>query len=354
MPDATTTDDELAAQLRAWADDLADQIPSAVAPTSAATGAARPGRRPRLLALAAVSLVAVGLAAVGLWVAAADGPGEDVRAGTTTSTTTSTTAVPDVPLVGTSWWLETIELDGEAQELVPRTPFLNVGPCDPDADCAGGDAITGYDGCNRFGGTVEIGSESLVVGPVEGTQMECGGEMDTLIAEVTRDEVAFDVEGDRLTLRRNAVVATFRAGDGRHPPRLDGATVFTIPGLDPRHRLTWREVEGGAVELRADLFDMNTPEVLTVELGTARGEMAAVAPASRRPSIVFGLVDARATLVTFDRQEGGDPSAPTVALTNRDDVRAFAIVVPGVAGPWDLTATDADGTTVATYEPPPR
>lgn len=351
MPEPTT-DDPIPAQLRAWADDLADQV-GPVAPP-----AAQPRRRPaRALVLAAGVLAVVGVATA-LVVAGDGSDDEDVRAGPTTTITA--VPAPEVPLLGTTWWLETIATDedgdlGAVDE--DGRPFVTIGSCDPDADCESDLVVSGYDGCNGFGGPVEVGADDMVVGEVISTQRGCegpGAEVPLAVVRLVRDAVGIEVEGDLLTLRGGGVEAVFRAGDGIHPPLPEGATVITVPGQHARHRLIWRVDEragGPVVELRADLADMNTRDVLTAELGPEPGRMVAVARSGTRPTIVIGLVDARATTVTFDRREGEDPTAPTVALAGRNDLRAFALWVPGVGGAWSMTATDAAGATVAAFEP---
>jgi heat shock protein HslJ len=350
MPDPTT-DDPIPAQLRAWADDLADQVGPVAPPV------AQPRRRSvRGLALAAGVLAVLGVATA-LVVAGDGADDDDVRVGATT-----TTVAPgsEVPLLGSTWWLQAIgtDQDGDLGAVDDDgRPFVTIGPCDPDADCERDLVVSGYDGCNTFSGSLEAGADDMVVGEVISTQRGCegpGSEVPLAVVRLVRGVVGIDVAGDVLTLRGNGVEAAFRAGDGIHPPLPEGATVITVPGQHARHRLVWRVDEraaGPVVELRADLADMNTRDVLTAELGPEPGRMVAVARSGTRPTIVIGLVDARATTVTFDRREGDDPTAPTVALAGRDDLRAFALWVPGVGGPWSMTATDAAGATVAAFEP---
>lgn len=81
----------------------------------------------------------------------------------------------------------------------------------------GSDAMSWSAACNTAGGDVEITSDRLVVGPIASTEIGCPGRR----ARQDRDLVAFfdsdptwQLEGDRLTLSADSVVAVLRAGGG--------------------------------------------------------------------------------------------------------------------------------------------
>lgn len=95
-----------------------------------------------------------------------------------------------------SWRLESI--DGRAVEASGAVPSFTIE----------GRTISGYDGCNRFGGSLDA-PEAMIVG-----QRACAGDHLALpldLADPLADLAAAELEGDRLVLpaRGSRPAATF-------------------------------------------------------------------------------------------------------------------------------------------------
>jgi hypothetical protein len=363
MSDPTTTDDELAAQLRAWADDLAGRIPPTEAPTSAptrATAGRGARRRPtRVLALAAAVLVLLALAAA--VVARSDGDTADVRTATTTTPatiTTTTPAEPDLPLLETTWWLERVEVDGEEPVVAPDrslTMVLTEGEyCASPDDCPHPDAfMLGSDGCNGYWATVTLGDGRLTARPFGGrTLMACASEVSrvgALVRPIEDGTSTYEIHGDVLVLRFGSrTTYRFRADADPSAPVPKGHSVFVDRGDEPAHRWSWhRGIQQGrdgiTISARASEETQENGASVQYPSGSPPGTM--VATISIDPPLMLGLVDGRATTVTYER---GDVvvEMPTRALEG-EGVRAFTGGVPDAAGGWRLTATAADGSVVA-------
>ncbi|HEX7132734.1 MAG TPA: META domain-containing protein [Iamia sp.] len=364
MPETPTIpdDDALVLQLRAWADDLAEQTPAAAVPTG------EHPRRSRVLALAAVLMVALGLAAGALWAAADGDPAENVRAGTTTSTTTTESAPPGLPLLETTWWLERVEVDGEEPVIAPDrslTMYLTEGEFCSGADADGNlegcphpDAfMVGSDACNGYWATVEISGDRITARPFGGrTLMACGSEPARVGAEVRPIEdgtSTFAIDGDTLVLRfGDWTTYRFRAEADPTAPVPEGHSVYVGREGEPRHRWSWsRGITQGedVVSIHARAFEETRDNGVEASIAPDAPPGAIAAAVNIDPVLVVGLVDARATTVTYTR---GDivVEMPTRALEGVGGLRAFTGGVLDAAGGWQLVATAADGSTVATFD----
>lgn len=111
-------------------------------------------------------------------------------------------ADPDRPLEGTRW---------EVTGLVSSDAVSSV-PLDPATGEPVVAAITVTDGrmaleagCNTGGGPVEVDESTLTVGPVALTRMMCPPEVmevEDAVTSTLDGEVAYEIEADRLSLRR--------------------------------------------------------------------------------------------------------------------------------------------------------
>jgi heat shock protein HslJ len=119
-------------------------------------------------------------------------------------------AVPDQPLTGTTWTLDTL-IDGETASSVPAgvgAPTLEIGD---------DGTVQVFTGCNRGNGTAEVGDEGTTVsfGPLATTRMACpegGSDVEAQVLAVLEGEVEVDLDGDQLTLTKGDRALGFRAG----------------------------------------------------------------------------------------------------------------------------------------------
>lgn len=112
---------------------------------------------------------------------------------------------PDQPLEGRRWVLESI-VSGDAVSSVPVgvTAAIQVD----------GGRINVEAGCNRGGGSVEVTSDTLRLGPIATTKMACeAGPMsvETAVLSVLTGEVAYTIDADQLTLSAATGGLVFRA-----------------------------------------------------------------------------------------------------------------------------------------------
>ncbi|HYI60549.1 MAG TPA: META domain-containing protein [Acidimicrobiales bacterium] len=108
------------------------------------------------------------------------------------------TASPDVPLVGTTWTLDTVlegtSADGTASSVPGPTATLTL--------AADGTYVLDT-GCNTGSGTVEVADGTLAFAAPELTRAACEGDTVTTEAAVVAlldGEVAYEIEERRLTL----------------------------------------------------------------------------------------------------------------------------------------------------------
>lgn len=113
--------------------------------------------------------------------------------------------VPDLPLEGTNWLLDTI-VTGDAASSVPAG-------LEPTLLFADGQVAIAT-GCNRGSGAVEIRDATIVVGPVMSTKMACDeetGALESTIFDLLTGEVPYAIDGDRLTLGAGPTQLVYRA-----------------------------------------------------------------------------------------------------------------------------------------------
>jgi heat shock protein HslJ len=120
-----------------------------------------------------------------------------VRGGTEVRLLDRTVADPDLPLMGTTWKLETILQSGTASSVpVGASATLRF----PD-----GRTVEVDTGCNLGGGTVEIEEGTLIFGPITLTARACQGPAAELerqvLAVLTSPEVEYSIQGSLLSLR---------------------------------------------------------------------------------------------------------------------------------------------------------
>jgi heat shock protein HslJ len=109
---------------------------------------------------------------------------------------------------GTTWTLDAL-VDGDSASSLP------TGVEAPTIEIADGQ-ITVFTGCNRGGGSFEIAEDgaSATVGPLATTRMACPGEAAALEAQVLAvldGEVAIEVDGGQLTIRKGELALGFRS-----------------------------------------------------------------------------------------------------------------------------------------------
>jgi heat shock protein HslJ len=119
-------------------------------------------------------------------------------------------AVPDQPLVGTTWTLDTI-IDGETASSVP------AGIEAPTLEIADDGTVAVFTGCNRGNGTAEVADDGATItfGPLAITKMLCpdgGSEVEAQVLTVLDGEVQVELDGDQLTLTKGDQALGFRAG----------------------------------------------------------------------------------------------------------------------------------------------
>jgi heat shock protein HslJ len=119
-------------------------------------------------------------------------------------------AVPDQPLAGTTWTLETV-IDGETASSVPagaEAPTLEIGD---------DGSVALFGGCNRGSGTAEVADDgsTITFGPLATTRMMCpegGSDVEAQVLAVLDGEVEVERDGDSLTLTKGDQALGFRAG----------------------------------------------------------------------------------------------------------------------------------------------
>lgn len=114
-------------------------------------------------------------------------------------------AVPDQPLVGTTWTLTTI-VTGTGPDGAASSVPAGVEP--PTLLVAEDGTATLFDGCLASTTTVEVGATSLTFGPVDPTDQACDGStelmgvLDAVHAVVAEGETTYQLDGDTLSLTR--------------------------------------------------------------------------------------------------------------------------------------------------------
>lgn len=114
-------------------------------------------------------------------------------------------AVPDVPLVGTTWTLTTI-ITGTGPDGVASSVPADVEP--PTLTLVEDGTVALFDGCLASTTTVEVGATALRFGPVVPTDQVCDssvelmGVLDAVHAVIEEGETAYELDGDALTLTR--------------------------------------------------------------------------------------------------------------------------------------------------------
>ncbi len=105
-------------------------------------------------------------------------------------------AEPDLPVEGTRWVVDGIVAD----EAVSSIPAEVVASLTIDAGTAAVET-----GCNTGRGTVEVGAGTLVFGPLATTLVACPPDVtdvEQAVLVTLQGEVDYEVDGDRLALRR--------------------------------------------------------------------------------------------------------------------------------------------------------
>jgi len=103
-------------------------------------------------------------------------------------------ADPDRPLVGTRWVVDGL-ISGDAVSSVPVGVTAALTFSD--------DRVEVEAGCNRGGGTAEVGDTTITFGPVALTKMACAPDamaVEQVVAAVLSGEVGYTIEAGRLTL----------------------------------------------------------------------------------------------------------------------------------------------------------
>ncbi|HLA16924.1 MAG TPA: META domain-containing protein [Candidatus Limnocylindrales bacterium] len=109
-------------------------------------------------------------------------------------------AVPDLPLVGPIWTVESI-VAGDAVSSVPQGVVANV-------TFTHDGRFTVATGCNTGGGDVVVGGDTLQFGDVALTEMACQGDAAAMeaavLAVLSADPVGYSIDADLLDLRGGA------------------------------------------------------------------------------------------------------------------------------------------------------
>ena len=112
------------------------------------------------------------------------------------------------PLVGTTWTLESI-VDGDSASSVPSGVEL------PTLEISDAGQATVFTGCNRGGASVEVSDATLTFGSLGLTKMACGDDATAMEASVTSvidGKVDYSINGDILTVSKDAEGLEYRAG----------------------------------------------------------------------------------------------------------------------------------------------
>lgn len=118
-------------------------------------------------------------------------------------------AVPDRPLEGTTWTLETLTTGDTASSVPGGLPPVTLVVADGRASV--------FTGCNRGSATAEVADDgrSVTIGPLALTRMACGpgaDEVEQAVTTVLGGEVEVHIDGDALTLANGDRSLTYRAG----------------------------------------------------------------------------------------------------------------------------------------------
>ena len=124
-------------------------------------------------------------------------------------------ALPDAPLVGTTWTLTTI-LTGTGPDGTASSVPAGVEP--PTIELAEDGTVALFDGCLASTTTVEVGAEALTFGAVDSTDQACDGSsegrrvLDAVHAVIQAGDVSYALDGTSLTLTRGDRGLVFIAG----------------------------------------------------------------------------------------------------------------------------------------------
>jgi heat shock protein HslJ len=105
-------------------------------------------------------------------------------------------AEPDRSLEGVLWVVSSL-VDGDSVSSVPGSPQVEASMTFADGQ------VNGTDGCNQFGGPVEITADSITYGALRMTRMACPGDRDALaraVAPLLQGTVDYEIDADQLTL----------------------------------------------------------------------------------------------------------------------------------------------------------
>lgn len=103
--------------------------------------------------------------------------------------------VEDLPLVDTSWSLDTL-IEGDAASNIAGMDAATIA-------FATDGTVTGFSGCNEFSAGYTLDGATLQLGSVERTEIACPGPNPEtqVFAVLDLGDVRYSIEGDRLTIR---------------------------------------------------------------------------------------------------------------------------------------------------------
>jgi len=120
---------------------------------------------------------------------------------------TSAAAGSDAALVGPTWTLDSI-IDGETASNVP------AGVEAPTVTFADDGTVSVFTGCNRGSTTVKAGATTITFAPLATTKMACEPDamaLEATVAAVLDGDVAYELDGDSLSLTNGTQSLVFRA-----------------------------------------------------------------------------------------------------------------------------------------------
>ena len=250
-------------------------------------------------------------------------------------------ADPDRPLAGTQWDLDSVVRGA----LVSSPPMPNAWMVLTD-DGTTTWRITGSDGCNSFGGTIQVDGDNIGPSEVLTTQVACPGMNEDPDPVVVLDGGAtYVIEGAELRITKSDQALIYRADDAG-PPNTE--TTIPAPGVDGNEATQGTVAPGVTVPEVGDLGSVEALlgprwELEVYEVGTFR-TIVDTRPSQPRTSIRFsgdsdrfqgivrgddgcntigGDVDVLGSTITFRTMSwsdnacfGGPPDPGVVGLTS--------------------------------------
>jgi hypothetical protein len=242
-----------------------------------------------------------------------------------TGVTTSAPSPAPAGFEDTDWVLVHAR-QGSLPIVSDRAVRLSFTRCTDAACPVGRYRIGGSDGCNEFGGAVDITERELQLHGIGSTLVGCGDQLSPAVSRVflTEGAVPYERDGDTLRLTAGPIELEYRRTAARLP-EAQGDVVAEGQHDGDQWRLSSRR-EGDMITLELTVREHTSTAVGGGAVGTSIGSTETSDSdqivALGTGELVYGIAPARATRVTA-QVEGEDPVELRTFAIPGADLKAF-------------------------------